>query len=105
MQSLGFGFCFGKRIEFNRSFYLLWRQQEYLRFKAMVFLDCGSDFVRQQRGILFLVVKDCITALDIRACANRRATFRTWHLSEGLNSLLTTAWHIRYSPIGAASKS
>jgi hypothetical protein len=40
----------------------------------------------------------------IRACANRRATFRTWHLSEGLNSLLTTAWHIRYSPIGAASK-
>src|SRR5918994_2361560 len=41
----------------------------------------------------------------VRACANRRATFRTWHLSEGLNSLLTTAWHIRYSPIGAASKS
>jgi hypothetical protein len=41
----------------------------------------------------------------LRACANRRATFRTWHLSEGLNSLLTTAWHIRYSPIGAASKS
>src|SRR5215211_7430769 len=40
----------------------------------------------------------------LRACANRRATFRTWHLSEGLNSLLTTAWHIRYSPIGAASK-
>jgi len=40
---------------------------------------------------------------SIRACANRRATFRTWHLSEGLNSLLTTAWHIRYSPIGAAS--
>jgi hypothetical protein len=40
----------------------------------------------------------------IRACANRRATFRTWHLSEGLNSLLTTAWHIRYSPIGATSK-
>ena len=39
----------------------------------------------------------------LRACANRRATFRTWHLSEGLNSLLTTAWHIRYSPIGAAS--
>jgi hypothetical protein len=40
----------------------------------------------------------------LRACANRRATFRTWHLSEGFNSLLTTAWHIRYSPIGAASK-
>jgi hypothetical protein len=40
---------------------------------------------------------------ELRACANRRATFRTWHLSEGLNSLLTTAWHIRYSPIGAAS--
>jgi hypothetical protein len=39
----------------------------------------------------------------LRACANRRATFRTWHLSEGFNSLLTTAWHIRYSPIGAAS--
>ena len=42
--------------------------------------------------------------MRLRACANRRATFRTWHLSEGLNSLLTTAWHIRYSPIGAASK-
>jgi hypothetical protein len=40
---------------------------------------------------------------QLRACANRRATFRTWHLSERLNSLLTTAWHIRYSPIGAAS--
>src|SRR5215217_2564703 len=42
--------------------------------------------------------------MGVRACANRRATFRTWHLSERLNSLLTTAWHIRYSPIGAASK-
>jgi hypothetical protein len=39
----------------------------------------------------------------LRACANRRATFRTWQLFEGLYSLLTTACHIRYSPIGAAS--
>jgi hypothetical protein len=38
-----------------------------------------------------------------RACANRRATFRTWQFFEGLYSLLTTACHIRYSPIGAAS--
>src|SRR5215211_2007963 len=45
-----------------------------------------------------------VPLIRLRACANRRATFRTWHLSEGLNSLLTTAWHIRYSPIGAASK-
>jgi hypothetical protein len=39
----------------------------------------------------------------LRACANRWATFRTWQLLEGLYSLLTIAWHIRYSPIGAAS--
>ena len=50
---------------------------------------------------LYLVV--IMVTGTLRACANRRATFRTWHLSEGLNSLLTTAWHIRYSPIGAAS--
>ena len=41
----------------------------------------------------------------LRACANRWATFRTWQLLEGLYSLLTIAWHIRYSPIGATSKS
>ena len=46
--------------------------------------------------------EDDITLL--RGRANRRATFRTWQLFEGLYSLLTTACHIRYSPIGAASK-
>jgi hypothetical protein len=51
----------------------------------------------------YIYAKAYVQASELRACANRRATFRTWHLSEGLNSLLTTAWHIRYSPIGAAS--
>ena len=43
VQGLGFGFCFGKGIRFDRAFYLLWRQQEYLRFKAMTLLDRLSD--------------------------------------------------------------
>src|SRR5215203_5411284 len=43
-------------------------------------------------------------ARNLRACANRRATFRTWQLLERLHSLLTAPYHIRYSPIGAASK-
>jgi hypothetical protein len=44
-----------------------------------------------------------LTLTILRACANRRATFRTWQLLERLHSLLTAPCHIRYSPIGAAS--
>jgi hypothetical protein len=60
--------------------------------------------MRNEPSVLTLADRTPGLLLRLRACANRRATFRTWHLSEGLNSLLTTAWHIRYSPIGAASK-
>src|SRR5215218_5133318 len=64
---------------------------------------CVAHFTGRAGGRHNAPYTTVLSAL-LRACANRRATFRTWHLSEGLNSLLTTAWHIRYSPIGAASK-
>jgi hypothetical protein len=70
----------------------------------LVFKDAGS--MAELCDLVDELIREAFGASDpLRACANRRATFRTWHLSEGLNSLLTTAWHIRYSPIGAASKS
>ncbi len=39
----------------------------------------------------------------LRACANRRATFRTCQLQEGVQSLSAAPWHLCYPPIGASS--
>src|SRR5438270_4822432 len=41
----------------------------------------------------------------LRACANRLASFRTWFFFTRSTRLFAAFWNIRYSPIGAASKS
>ena len=64
VQGLRFRCRFGKRIRFDRLFYFLWLQQEYLGLETVAILDCGPDLVRKQRGLL-LALENRITALNV----------------------------------------
>jgi len=55
------------------------------------------DGIRKRTVLLFL------REARLRACANRRATFAHGNCSQQLPSLSAVPWHMRYSPIGAAS--
>jgi Integral membrane protein TerC family len=67
----------------------------------------GRDLILILGGLFLLGTSARLGPLSgalLRGCANRRATVRTWQLSEPFHSLDAVPWHIRYSPIGASSK-